>query len=116
MASRARSIRLFRSSTARVTKDSLGCPAILAPPAPDHHLAIGRHELQARGGLHDLPPTLMHQAVVVMAQRDHLAQVGLAALAPEIDVVRFRPADRPVTLRPGARLVASPQASPLRRL
>src|SRR5919204_2589518 len=116
MASRARSIRRFSSSTARLTRTRLGRPASLAPPAPDHPLPVGRDEPEVVSGRDHLPAALVDEAVVVVAQRQHLVQVGVAAVIPEVDVMRVAPPDRPVATGPAAVLVPGFQASPLCRL
>ena len=54
--------------------------------------------------------------MVVVAERNHLVDVGPTAIFPEFDVMRLRPARRPVASRPGAGLVPRLDRPPLRRL
>src|SRR5207248_7695009 len=62
------------------------------PTGPNHPLR--RDELHPLAGHHHLPPAFVDQPVVMPAKRNHLAQVGLPALGPELDVVGVGPADR----------------------
>src|SRR5256714_3467178 len=85
-----------------------------APTGPKDPLR--RDELHPLARHHHLPPAFVDQPMVMPAKRNHLAQVGLPALRPELDVMGIGPADRPVAARPGAGAVPRLQASPLRRL
>src|SRR5947209_16685336 len=49
-----------------------------------------------------LPPALMHEPMVVVAERKQVAQIGRPAPRPELQVMRGRPVDRPVAARPSA--------------
>src|SRR5690242_110004 len=83
------------------------------PAAADLDRAVGRDEIDPAAGEHDLVAALVDLAVVVVAERNHLVQVGLATLGPELEVVGVGPAQRPVAARPGAGLEASLEAAPL---
>src|SRR5438477_1280585 len=66
---------------------TLGGPATFTPPAPGHDRPVGRDELHPLAREHDLVAAFVDQAVMVVAEGDHLAQVGVPAVFPEVDVV-----------------------------
>src|SRR5438094_6265019 len=78
--------------------------ALLAPAPAHHHRPIGGDELDRLADHDHLPAALMDQAMVVVAEGDHLVDVCPTAVFPEFDVMSLRPARRPVASRPGAGL------------
>src|SRR5438067_13404220 len=104
----------IRPTDGLLIRQTSGGPALSpTPTGPNHPLRWD--ELQPLARHHHLPPAFVDQPVVMPAKRNHLAQVGLPALGPELDVVGVGPADRPVAARPGAGPVPSAEAPPLRR-
>src|SRR5437867_6844034 len=83
----------------------LSRPATLAPAPTHHHRPIGGDELDRLADHDRLPAALMDQAMVVVAEGDHLVDVGPTAVFPEFDVMRLGPARRPIASRPRAGLV-----------
>src|SRR5437016_11754679 len=82
---------------------TLGGPATFTPPAPSHDRAVGWDELHPLAREHDLVAAFVDQAVVVVAEGDHLPQVGVPAVFPEVDVVGVGHPDRPVAAGPAQR-------------
>src|ERR1700694_4377629 len=90
-------------------------PAHPRPASPPGDLPIGRDELESPTCFHHLPPTLMHETVVVVAERQKVPQVIQTPSTPELEVMRIRVVDRPVAARPAACAVPCLEGSPLRR-
>src|SRR5713226_6164583 len=95
--------------------EDLSGPAHPRPPGSSHHCALGRHESELSPGLDHLPPALVHEAVVVIAEGKQVGQVARPAPRPELDVMRGRPVDRPVAARPAAAAVSGSQRPALGR-
>src|SRR5579872_446046 len=83
-----------------------GGPAQPRPAGSSHHRPIRWYETQLTAVLHDLPAALVYLAVMVVAEQDQVAQLGLSATRPELDVMRLRPAGRPLAARPPTAPVA----------
>ncbi len=62
-----------------------------------------------------LPSTLVHETVVEVAEQDQVAEPGLTAAAPELDVVRICPTHVTITTRPPAAAIPRLQRPPCRR-
>src|SRR5579872_349 len=86
-----------------------GGPAHSRPAGFPHHRPIRWYETQLAAMPDDLPAALMDLAVMVVAEQDEVAQLGLAATCPELDVVRLSPAGRPLAARPPTASVAQAQ-------
>src|SRR5436309_15550019 len=60
-------------------------PALSPTPAGANH-PLRCDDLQPRARHQHLPPAFMDQPIVMPAKRNHLAQVGLPARGPELEV------------------------------
>src|SRR5579872_2845011 len=92
----------------RIEPGSRG-PAQPRAAGSPHHRPIRWYETQLAAMLDDLPAALVDLAVMVVAEQDQVAELGLAATRPELDVVRLRPAGRPLAARPPTASVAQSQ-------
>src|SRR5713101_7159080 len=84
----------------------LSCPAHPRPPRSSHHDTVGWNESELMAHFDDLPPALVNEAVVVIAEGKEVGQVARPALSPELDVMGSRPVDRPVAAWPAAAAIS----------
>src|SRR5207253_8342151 len=104
-------------TSAGQTKEArrLGRPADSRSTNASWHDVIGRDELHAFAGLDHLPLALVDESVVVVAEREEVAQGAGPASGTKFDVMRAGPADRPVATGKPAGPVPGLEGSPLRR-
>ena len=93
----------------------LGRPAHVGSPGKDRPQLLGWDHMDLVPDPDHLPFLFMHQAVVVVAEENQVVQVGRPTSRPELDVVRSRPAHRPVAAGPAATSIALLQRPPGRR-
>src|SRR5450759_788019 len=87
MASRARSMRRFSSSTARATTLLSRSPAQTRPARSPHQDPIKWQEAKLAARFDDLPAALVHEAMVVVAEQDQVGQVARPTSRPVNDVM-----------------------------
>src|SRR5438876_541550 len=92
-----------------------GRPAHPRSADPFRNHPVRRNELDSLAGPDHLPPALMNEAMVEVAERKQIGQVALSALRPELDVMGTGPIDRPVIPRRRAGAMPSFEGPPLRR-
>src|SRR6202165_5209922 len=114
MPSMHRPIRVVKGS-GKENFGGLRGPAHPRPASPPGDLPIGWDEPHAFACFHHLPPAFVDEAVVVVAEGKHVAQVVRSAPSPELDVVSAGPVDRPVAPWAGASPIPRLQCSALRR-
>src|SRR5260370_4177885 len=86
----------------------LSGPAHSRSPCPSHHHALGGKESEPTSDLDHLPTTLMDQPMVVKAEQDLVGDVVRTAVAPELDVMRGRPAGGAVAAGEAAAAISHP--------
>src|SRR5436190_11339270 len=67
----------------------LSGPGPLAPSTSDHHRPIRGDELDRLADNDHLPAAFMDEAMVVVAERNHLVDVSPTAVPPKVDVMRL---------------------------
>src|ERR1700681_1483986 len=101
-------------SSIRVSRtDRLSRPAHPPRPRPTKDHSIGWHEPELPTRLDHLPSTLMHEAMVEIAEQDEIAKVARPTPRPKVNVMRGRPVDLAITARPATTSISNPKCPPL---
>src|SRR5258708_39719081 len=93
----------------------LARPAVARSAGPPHHDPIRRKELELPTRFDHMPSAFMHQAMVEVAEQDHVGQIVWPASRPGNDVMRIRPVDLAIAAGEPAALISNPQRPPHRR-
>ena len=91
-----------------------GCPTHPRPASSPRNHSLGLDESHAIARSDDLPTAFMHESVVVVAERNQVRQIALAAPGPELNVMRAGHVDLPVAFLCCAVSMSSFEGSPLR--